>query len=478
MLSHLPLRLFLTYCVVTLLALVLLGSIFTAVLASSATAVRVNDMRSETSSVTSQLDRALARGARTQTIQQLIRHDSVVLRKRIILMNGRGQVRFDSARWTPFSRGSWRMVDLGAVRQGRWAHLGAGRRIGLQSPLFVNGRLAGAVALVVTSADTGIPWGTLVPALLRALAALFAVWLVIAIVLARSLSRPLRHVSAGLLRVRDGEYDRPVPEEGWSEARSLARRYNEMVAEVARSRQMQRDLVANAAHELKTPVALVTGFARSLSDGTAARGGAEKDAVDYIRRESENLAHIVDQLLTLASLDADLGALNTSPCQPEEVVRNAVARFKPRARAAGMNISLRCDEAMPECEWDQELVASALANILANALEHSGRGGDIDVRAVRQLDTVVIEIQDSGNGVPAEDLPHLFERFYRGKGRRIDGHAGLGLSLVREIAERHMGSVDVVSQTGSGACFRLTLPIAGALPGDSLLIVDEPRISA
>jgi len=301
MAHDLQLRLILTYGGVTLAALLLLGSVFTAVLATSVSGAHVHDMQSETSSLAAQLDGALAHRARRGAIQRLIRHDSALLGKRIILLDRQGHARYDSAHWTPFSRGSWRMVDLSALRHGRWARLQGGGRFGLQSPLLVHGREVGAVALVVGSADTGIPWGEIFPRLLAVLAALLLVWLAIAILFARSLSRPLRHVSAGLVRVKDGDYDRAVPEEGWSEARSLARRYNQMVAEVARSRQLQRDFVANAAHELKTPVALVAGFARSLADGTAQRDGAVGDAVKYIRTESEYLARVVDQLFALAS---------------------------------------------------------------------------------------------------------------------------------------------------------------------------------
>jgi signal transduction histidine kinase len=316
----------------------------------------------------------------------------------------------------------------------------------------------GAVALIVTAADTGIPWRQVLPPLLGVFAVLLLVWLIIAVAFSRSLSRPLRHVSAGLIRVKQGEYDRPVPEEGWSEARSLARRYNEMVAEVARSKQLQRDFVANAAHELKTPVALVVGFARSLSDGTAQRQGALDTAVGYIRTESEHLARAVDQLFALAKLDADVGALMHAPCRPDVLLQQTVARFSEQAMAQGKTIEVECGPDVPVCLWDEDRIASALANLFSNALEHSG-SELIRARALHVGPTVVFEVEDWGRGIPAQDLPHIFDRFYRGCGRRGGGHAGLGLALVREIADRHGGTVGLHSRVDAGTRFTLTLPI-------------------
>jgi signal transduction histidine kinase len=466
MVHDLRLRLVLTYGGVTLAALVLLGSVFTAVLATSVSGAHVHDMRAEASSLAAQLDHAFAHGARRRTVQRIIRHDSALLGKRIILVDRQGRVRYDSTRLTPFSRGAWRMADLTALQAGRWASVQVGGRFGLQYPLFVRGREVGAVALVLAAADTGIPWGQIAAPLAGVLGALLIAWLVIAVALTRSLSHPLRRVSAGLARVRDGEYDHQVPEEGWSQARSLARRYNEMVAEVARSRQAQRDFVANAAHELKTPVALVAGFARSLADGTARRDSAEDDAVAYIQTESTHLARVIEQLFALASLDADVRGLARTPCRPDAILRETLGRFAHQAASRGMTVEMACPQELPVCLWDREWVGSALDNLINNALEHSSGGHAVIARAFMLGDAVVLEVENSGEGIAPDELPHLFERFYRGRGRRAEGHAGLGLALVREVAERHGGTAEVRSRAGEGTCFRLTLPVAA--PSESI----------
>jgi len=480
MAPDLQLRLILTHLGVLLVALLLLGGAFTAILTDRVTAAHQSDLRYETSSLAGQLDHLLARNARTTQIQRLIRHDSELMGKRIILLDRHGRVRYDSSRWTPFSRGSWRLVDLRAAQGGHSANMASSDRFGWQTPLLVHGTVAGAVALVITSAGAAPPWRQILPALLVVFGLVLLAWGVIGAYLVRSLIRPLRQVSHALVLARGGQYDHPVPEEGWSEARGLARRYNEMVAEVARSQQLLRDFMANAAHELKTPVALVAGFARSLGDGTAQRGAAMDDAVQYIQTESEHLARVVEQLFALASLDADADALILAPCEPDDLLRQVVDRFMARAAQEGKLLSYQIASALPTCRWDAQRMTSALTNLLSNALDHSPPGGTIVARAAMQGSDVLFCVRDTGRGIPADEVAHIFDRFYRGRGsQRSQGHAGLGLALVQEVAQRHGGTVAVESQVGEGSCFTLCLPARAAAPGEQLVEpLQFPRITA
>lgn len=462
MAPDLQLRLILTHLGVLLVALLVLGLAFTAILTNRVAAVHQSDLQYETSSLATQLDRMLTRNARTTTIQRLIRHDSDLMGKRIILLDGHGHARYDSARWTPFSRGTWRLVDIAALHRGRSAQMNTSDRFGWQVPLMVHGSVVGAVALVITSSAGTPPWQQILPALLIVFGLVLLAWIVIGAYLVRSLIRPLRHVSDALVLARAGQYNRPVPEEGWSEARGLARRYNEMVAEVARSQQMLRDFMANAAHELKTPVALVAGFSRSLSDGTAVRGDAVHDAVRYIQNESEHLAHVVDQLFALASLDADADALALCRCNPRVLLQQVVERFHGRAEEEGKTLSWEVHGALSKCLWDTHQVISALSNLVSNALDHSSSGGTIIARLYMQESVVIYQVEDTGSGIAPDELIHVFDRFYRGRGTvRSHGHAGLGLAMAQEIARRHSGTVTVESELGAGTCFTLMLPSRG-----------------
>lgn len=459
MAPDLQLRLILTHLGVLLVALLFLGLAFTIILTDRVTAAHQSDLRYETSSLAAQLDTILARNARSTTIQRLIRRDSELMGKRIILLDHHGRVRYDSSRWTPFSRGTWRLVDLRALRGGRSARMDNSDRFGWQVPLRIHGAVAGAVALLITSSDAALPWQQILPALLAVFGLVLLVWLVVGMYLVRSLIRPLRQVSHALVLARAGQYHHSVPEEGWSEARGLARRYNEMVAEVARSHQLLRDFMANAAHELKTPVALVAGFSRSLSDGTAERGDAVRDAVGYIQMESEHLAGVVDQLFALASLDADVDALALSPCHPEDLLAQVMERFGQRAVDEGTHLSAESSGPLPAGRWDGQRVMSALTNLVSNALDHTGPGATITTRVYAEGNEIRFQVRDSGRGIPADELDHIFDRFYRGRGSsRSHGHAGLGLAMVQEIARRHGGTITVESRVGEGSCFTLSLP--------------------
>jgi two-component system sensor histidine kinase ResE len=213
-------------------------------------------------------------------------------------------------------------------------------------------------------------------------------------------------------------------------------------------------------------VALVAGFARSLADGTARRDDAEVDAIEYIQTESEHLSRVVDQLFALASLDADAGTLVPAPCRPDQLLQQTVARFQRQGAWWGATVQLECPSDLPTCLWDEDQVASALANLIGNALEHSG-SQTVHVRAARSPGVIVLEVVDRGCGIAQDDLPHVFDRFYRGRARRSGGHGGLGLALVKEVVEAHGGSVAVRSAMGEGAHFTLTLPVEAPAAGET-----------
>lgn len=440
--------------------LLLLGAAFSFLLTSRVTQAHRDDLRYEASSLATQLGAALQANQSQRAIQRMMERDSKLIGKRILLLDRNGVPRYDSSRWTPFSRGSWRLVDLGALRRGLSVQIGSDRQIGIEVPVQVQGQVVGAVALVMAPSDIAVPWPQLLPALLIIVGLVLASGVLIGTYQIRSLIRPLRQVSEALRHVQEGRYDRPIPEEGWSEARELARRYNEMVSEVARSHQLLRDFMANAAHELKTPVALIAGFSRSLTDGTASREGAVTDAVTYIRDESEHLSHVVDQLFSLASLDANADALYPRECDPAALLIAVLERFQPRAATEGKRLWWHPVSDLPACTWDTDSIVSALGNLISNALDHTQSGDAVWAHIEVEGETCCYRIGDNGSGIRAEDIPHIFDRFYRGRdSRRQEGHAGLGLAIVREIIERHGGSVRVESTYGVSTEFILTLPL-------------------
>lgn len=454
-------RLIATNMAVLVGGLLLLGVVFSVLLASRVTDAHLSDLRYETSALAAQIDGMLARNTTQVTIQRLMTHDSALMGKRIVLLDRNGVPRYDSGAWTPFSRGSWRTLDVASVADGTGSQFGTGNEIGLRVPLRVRGRIVGTVAVIMSSSDLGVPWSQILSTLVAVIGLAILCGILIAVYQVRSLIRPLRQVSNALMEVQGGRYHHSLPEEGWREVRILARRYNEMVVEVAQSHQVLRDFMANAAHELKTPIALIAGFARALKDGTAAHEEAVEDAVGYIESESAHLARVVEELFALASLDATIDVLNLEMCDPAELVHETLQRYEPLANADGKTLWWRRSGPLPPCTWDAALVASALGNLISNALDHTVPGDTIWAELEGDGESCVYRVHDTGSGISPEDQPHIFERFYRGREtKRRQGHAGLGLAIVREVARRHGGTVTVESEYGQGTCFSLTLPIA------------------
>ena len=303
----------------------------------------------------------------------------------------------------------------------------------------------------------------LVGLIVLAVVAAIAFWLV------RRELRPLVRIEDTAAAIAGGDLSQRVPEEApGTEVGDLARSLNAMLAQIEQafeqrrqSEQRLRRFVSDASHELRTPLTSVRGFAELFRRGAASRPGDLALAMSRIESEAERMGVIVEDLLLLANLDQG------RPLAQE--------RFDLEAVLAEMV----ADHAMLHADWpisfsssgDSDLVGDelrirqALANLLANARAHTPRGTGIAVALATAGDDRTIEVSDRGPGIAADDLPHLFERFYRVDASRArrSGGSGLGLSIVQAIAEAHGGSVRVASVEGEGAAFTIVLPIAGRL---------------
>ncbi len=233
----------------------------------------------------------------------------------------------------------------------------------------------------------------------------------------------------------------------------LALTLNEALGRIERSVESARRFTADAAHELRTPVAAV----RAL--GEVALGG-ERDAATYratiedMLDELRRLADLVDRLLMLARADAEQLPVERLPVALDQVARHVVELFRPLADERG--IAMRSAvEAGCTLDGDGTLLESALSNLVDNALNATGRGGTVFVAVSRVDGGLEVAVLDSGRGIAPDQLPHVFERFFRGSDRRACGGAGLGLALTRWIAEVHGGSIRCSSVVGRGTCFAL-----------------------
>jgi signal transduction histidine kinase len=321
------------------------------------------------------------------------------------------------------------------------------------------GRLTTAIARSLwTHFFTGVGMAVLAAVLL---ALLVGVWY------ARRIARPLVRLSAELKATAAGDFSHRVPVQGKDEFAVLAVAYNDLAERLGaaqrerdRTEQARRDLVANISHDLRTPLTSVRGFTEALADPATPPESRQRYAALVGARIRELDAMLAD-LLELSRLQA-LPALKREPVDLPELVREQVIALMPQLEQAGLEVDVDLPDDLPPVALDGRLIGRALQNLLANAARHSSGASRVGVALFRSEGGLALEVSDNGPGIPAADLPMLFERYYQGTSatNRQRG-TGLGLAIVRQIAENHGGRVGVRTAEGQGTTFTIWLPVSG-----------------
>jgi signal transduction histidine kinase len=278
----------------------------------------------------------------------------------------------------------------------------------------------------------------------------------------------LAPVLTGTQAIARGEYNHRVEVglDALAETTALAAGFNHMAAQVQRSRQAQRDFVANVGHDLKTPLTSIHGFAQALADGTAADPALQQRAVAVIQQEAARLGSLVEELLELARLDSDRLHLRRSSVDVGALLTDIVAIYSPHAQAKQVTLAWTPPPSPLVLAADGDRLSRVVTNLLDNALAHTPPHGTITLSAQRRghgdhAGWVEIAVQDMGAGIPAADLPFVFERFYQvDKARSARRGSGLGLAIVAELVAAHGGQVGVESAVGAGSRFWVHLPPA------------------
>ena len=224
----------------------------------------------------------------------------------------------------------------------------------------------------------------------------------------------------------------------------------------------RREFVANVSHELRTPLTNVKGYTETLLDaGDELDGETRRNFLRVIYNESDRMTHIVKDLLTLSQLDYGKMDMEMSPIPVKLIVQNIASAMLIEARGQGLTLETKLEEPLPLILADRNRMEQVIANIVSNAIKYNRPGGTVTLSAFSQEDKVVIKVQDTGIGIPQEDIPRLFERFYRvDKARsRERGGTGLGLAIAKEIVEQHQGTIGVESQLDAGTTVTITLPV-------------------
>ncbi|MGE0599190.1 MAG: sensor histidine kinase [Dehalococcoidia bacterium] len=327
----------------------------------------------------------------------------------------------------------------------------------------LQGTDASAIIVARPAASLGEIVGDLFPRLVFSGLIGVAAALVLGFALSQSVAAPLRNIARAARSVARGNYRQRVPATGPREVRDLAANFNRMTEEVQRSQQTLRDFLANISHELKTPLTSIRGFSEAMLDGTIDdQVGIERSA-KIISDESNRVLRLVQELLDLSRIESGQVLMQQEDIDLHELFEHVGEVFALRSEESGVNLDVAIN-GRAHVRGDFDRLEQVMNNLLDNAFRHTPEGGAVKV-ACRDLQpgTLQITVADTGPGIPVNDLPHLFERFYRGdnqNGTSRKGY-GLGLAISREIVRAHGGEIWATSETGSGTTFVFTLPIAG-----------------
>ncbi|MCI0398810.1 MAG: HAMP domain-containing histidine kinase [Chloroflexi bacterium] len=390
----------------------------------------------------------------------------------LVVDRGSGQVLYDS------SHAGLATLNLDAVRRprGEFPTLDASLPFGsLQAPDGArwliyslplgarNGRL-----LAIFARPEPAPLQVFRETFLRPLCQAGLVALLLAVLLAvlisRSVARPLQTMAVAAESIAQGEYNQQIPLRGPDEVQRVAASFNTMAAQVQATHQAQRDFVANVSHDLKTPLTSIQGWSQAILDGAAATPEQQQRAAGIIHGEAERMGRMVGQLLELARIESGQLQLARQPVDIGQLVGDVHRSLALRAQEKEIHFTLET-AAVPPVPGDHDRLVQIFSNLVDNALAHTPAGGRIHLSLRPYGDKAVeVVVQDTGPGIPPDELSRIFERFYQvDKARaRNDGRrgAGLGLAIVKELVEAHGGRITARSQMGQGSAFVVRLPTA------------------
>ncbi len=274
--------------------------------------------------------------------------------------------------------------------------------------------------------------------------------------LSRGLTAPLQRLAAAARAVAGGNLEQRVQTEGSAEIVEVAQAFNEMTAALSESERQRHNMVADVAHELRSPLAVLQGNLRAILDGVYPPSEVE---ISHLYDETRLLSRLVDDLRELALADAGQLRLHLRPTNVSQVVTSTLESLALAAEAEEVVLNEQTATDLPFVQADPDRVAQVLRNLLINAVRHTPPGGSVTVTAVPTADAVQIAVSDTGEGITPDDLPHVFERFWRAdRARTRTGGTGLGLSVAQTLIEAQGGRMWAESTPGEGSTFRFTLP--------------------
>jgi signal transduction histidine kinase len=279
--------------------------------------------------------------------------------------------------------------------------------------------------------------------------------LLLGLFMARTLTQPLRALTAATHSMAQGQLSQPVPVQSNDEIGELAQSFNQMVTDLAESNQARRQMTADIAHDLRNPLTVLGGYLESLQDGKLSPTPAR---LAVMQAEVQLLQHLVEDLRTLSLADSGELTLQRQPVSPLDLLTRVSDTYQQQAEEKGIHLLIEAPQDLGEFSLDLARMEQVLGNLVSNALRYTPQNGQICLQAARKTPGLELSVHDTGSGITPDILPHIFERSYRGDSSRSGNESGLGLAIVRSLTELHGGSIRVESQLGQGSHFMIILP--------------------
>jgi len=330
------------------------------------------------------------------------------------------------------------------------------------TPVTVNGQRVGTV-LVLGSAP---PLGGLETqyltrsnqALLYAALGAALVALLLGVILARTLTHPLRELTSAIHAMAKGDLKQHVSVKSRDEIGELAGAFNQMSSDLDSLNRSRRQMTADIAHDLRTPLTVIGGYVESMREGVLK---PTRERLEIIHSEVQHLQRLVEDLRTLSQADAGELTLNRELVAPQALLNRMSRSYGHLAAQKKISLETHPEENLPETRLDPDRMAQVFGNLITNSLRYTPEGGTVILAARQEKDCLVFTVQDTGAGISSEALPHIFDRFYRADPARPQGdESGLGLAIAKSITEAHGGSISAESHPSSGTIIKIMLPIA------------------
>lgn len=326
------------------------------------------------------------------------------------------------------------------------------RLIGI--PVTSKGAIAGALFINMPLAPVKDTVGILKNQLVYITLLLVTAALILAYILSRVFTRPIIQIDNAANQMAKGDLSVRLNPRSGDELGRLMKTMNNLAEQLSRVEELRRDLIANVSHELRTPLSLIRGYAETIKDVSGDNREKREKQLDVIIDETERLSKIVDDMLNLSQIQAGYITLTLSSFKVSELISRVIKKYEIMSEATGVNLEfLRTEEYVVDA--DEIRIEQVLINLLNNAFNHTPKGGRITLAAFERGSFIRIEVSDTGDGIPSEDIKYIWERFYKVEKSKRSKQAGtgLGLAIVKNILEAHNVSFGVESQIGKGTTF-------------------------